>query len=34
MIESDMDWIDVGTSWPLNTGDSCNMALIREPNVR
>ena len=34
LIESDMDWIDVGTRGPLEPGDSCNMVLNKEPKLR
>ena len=34
LIESDMDWIDVGTLGPLESLDSCNMALESEPKAR
>ena len=34
LIESYMDWIDVGSRGPLRTVDSCNMALKLEPKVR
>ena len=34
MIESEVDWIEPGTLGPLDTVDSCNMALIIEPKAR
>ena len=34
LIECYMDWIDPGTLGPLEQGDSCNMRLELEPNVR
>ena len=34
LIESDVDWIDVGSLGPSDTGDSCNMGLRMEPKPR
>ena len=34
LIESDLDWIDVGTLGPLELSDSCNMGLKLEPKPR
>ena len=33
-IESQVDWIDLGTLGPLDTDGSCNMALGIEPKGR
>ena len=34
LIESHVDWIDVGNLGPLIKADSCNMALELEPKSR
>ena len=34
LIESCMEWIDVGSRRPLELTDSCNMALKMEPKAR
>ena len=34
LIESYMEWIDVGTPGPLELSDSCNMVLEKEPKAR
>ena len=34
MIESYMDWIELGTLGPLDTVDSCNTGLEEEPKSR
>ena len=34
LVESEVDWIELGTLGPLELVDSCNMRLKQEPKVR